>query len=525
MEEILELFLNEHQNIFPIEVCTEEVMADILRSTPVEDDVLVVDWINDGNYVQVLTQNVRKGTELGSEHGVHDTTYHGDDDVIVVDWMINDGQALTQNGSKHGVHDAIHVQDEDVILPAELTDDGGKIKKDDVKANGSTENDCSQSCDESGIITGNVKQVKSGVSKKKCCVLECNSVALALFKFPNVKGMHCTENIKKYGEWIKNIGDRKLLYKSWSTVYNNYYVCEKHFEDDCFSDISRTRIEKGAIPTKFNCASLSDNDIAILLGLDFGLCSNEEEEKNLYALKFEMCMNQLDFSSCDGCNEKVLIRGQEKCVHANKCVDFQASNNMDPGEVPSELKDLSFIEEQLISLIHPVSSVFKLKGLQFGYSGNVINFSQDVSSFAKKLPHKVEELPSVLLLKYQDEKTNAKYFSVRADKVVKALQWLKVNNKFYYDVKICEENVRLLPENDSVYDRLHAGNIGTSVEPSMFKEDVNGQENDTPQHEDIEATSNYLYETGVPSCIPCTTEEQVQSTILDWPARDEQYAY
>ncbi|KAK3922133.1 ER membrane protein complex subunit 10 [Frankliniella fusca] len=186
---------------------------------------------------------------------------------------------------------------------------------------------------------------------------------------------------------------------------------------------------------------------------------------------------------------------------------------MDPGEVPPELEDLSFIEEQLISLIYPVLSVFKLKGLQFGFSGNVINFSQDVSGFARKLPHKVEELPSVMLLKYENDKTNTKYFSVRADKVVKALQWLKVNNKFYSDVEICQENIHLLPENGNVYDRLHANILGDSVEPSMLEEGISGQVNDILLHDSTEAISHHLYETGVPSSIPCTTEEQVQSTI------------
>ena len=61
------------------------------------------------------------------------------------------------------------------------------------------------------------------------------------------------------------------------------------------------------------------------------------------------------------------------------------SNDMDPGIVPSELQDLTQIEELLIAAIVPMISVYRLPHGQYGYSSHVINLPQDVSSFAKKI--------------------------------------------------------------------------------------------------------------------------------------------
>ena len=62
---------------------------------------------------------------------------------------------------------------------------------------------------------------------------------------------------------------------------------------------------------------------------------------------------------------------------------FSAENFMDPGEVPDELKSLTEIEEMIIAQVFTVMTVYRLRSGQNGYSGNVINFSQDVEAFTK----------------------------------------------------------------------------------------------------------------------------------------------
>lgn len=114
------------------------------------------------------------------------------------------------------------------------------------------------------------------------------------------------------------------------------------------------------------------------------------------ASSFEEDMRSLSWSICPKCKEKRMVdsRISSHCSHRSKCWQFTSSNNMDPGDVPEQLKGLTFIEEQLIARVHPLISIFKLKGLQFGYRGHIINFEQDVNEFAKQLPHRVEDLTS-----------------------------------------------------------------------------------------------------------------------------------
>ena len=51
---------------------------------------------------------------------------------------------------------------------------------------------------------------------------------------------------------------------------------------------------------------------------------------------------------------------------------------MDPDEVPEVMKGLTEIEEMLIVQVFTVMTVYRLKGGQNGYRGNIINFPQDV---------------------------------------------------------------------------------------------------------------------------------------------------
>ncbi len=48
---------------------------------------------------------------------------------------------------------------------------------------------------------------------------------------------------------------------------------------------------------------------------------------------------------------------------------------MDLGEVPEQLQRLTKIEEMLITQIFPIVSVYCLRGDQYAYRDNVINFS------------------------------------------------------------------------------------------------------------------------------------------------------
>ena len=124
---------------------------------------------------------------------------------------------------------------------------------------------------------------------------------------------------------------------------------------------------------------------------------------------------------------------------------------MDPGEVPDELKGLTEIEEMLIAQVFTVMTVYRLRGGQNGYRGNVINFPQDIQEFTNRLPRHPSTL-DVLVVRRQSgsNSTSFRDFNVRRSKVANALIWLKSNNRYYKDIIIDTETLQSLPENGSI---------------------------------------------------------------------------
>ena len=65
-------------------------------------------------------------------------------------------------------------------------------------------------------------------------------------------------------------------------------------------------------------------------------------------MAFDEGMRNLKWGRCFKCNEKILTSDTiYKCHHAQNCWHYSSLNNMDPKDVPDELRDLTFIEEQL----------------------------------------------------------------------------------------------------------------------------------------------------------------------------------
>ena len=77
-----------------------------------------------------------------------------------------------------------------------------------------------------------------------------------------------------------------------------------------------------------------------------------------------------------------------------------ADNNMDPGEISDELRDLTEIEKMLIAQVFPIVSVYCLRGGQYAYCENVVNFPQDVMEFTARLPRNLSSL-DVLVVQRQ----------------------------------------------------------------------------------------------------------------------------
>lgn len=188
------------------------------------------------------------------------------------------------------------------------------------------------------------------------------------------------------------------------------------------------------------------------------------------AAVFDQKMKSVSYYICPRCKVKVLTssdKRQSGCPYSKRCWHFSELNDKDPGDVPIELSDLTFIEEQHISRVHPIISVFKLKGHQYGYKGNAISFSQNVQEIASQLPHRVEDLHHVICVQFENNEKKSYDFHVRADKVHQALVWLKKNNIYYKDIAINEENISVLPDDGSVIDKIQClTSNGSSSKPT-----------------------------------------------------------
>ncbi|KAE8737614.1 hypothetical protein FOCC_FOCC016923, partial [Frankliniella occidentalis] len=163
-------------------------------------------------------------------------------------------------------------------------------------------------------------------------------------------------------------------------------------------------------------------------------------------------MASLNIRECTICKRGVFtLQGVPfRCRPSSNCHEkFSGANFMDPCAIPPELKGLTF----LIARIHPVVSVYKLKGNQLGYSGNVINFPQEVNELATSLPHRVADLDCLMAVRSQGAGGHID-FQVRAGRVRAALLYLKTHHRYYSDVNISEENLAELPEDGCVFNQV-----------------------------------------------------------------------
>lgn len=270
---------------------------------------------------------------------------------------------------------------------------------------------------------------------------------------------------------------------------------------------------------------------------------------------FEDAMQSLDWQFCDVCHTRSLeFKPKESCaVHGKRCEKFSDRNKMDPGPRPPELEGLTFLEQQLIARVHPVVCVYKIRGHQYGYSGNVISFPQDVQEVASALPHRVQDLDSIIVVRKHDSAGHVD-FRVRSGRVRAALVWLRDHNHYYEGIQINEDNLAELPEDGNVFDavpgymdaeeEVRDSGCGSSDEeddpgdqheeheapaprpgndqdvsawepPENIEQDAEAPDPQDEEHADGEAAPGIVF-SGVPLLQPPDQEEQVNAA-LNWP--------
>lgn len=201
----------------------------------------------------------------------------------------------------------------------------------------------------------------------------------------------------------------------------------------------------------FNC----DLNTSIKLAQSF-----ESKQKQIALNVCSQCheMNVSNRPVCDYCFEYPVYNNINEIEDPSTLNPFCELNNMYPGDVPDELSRLSLIERILISPIKPFFQVFKLNRLgQTGFRGQVINFEQNLSNLITELPHTIQSITDVLIIR----KTNVDLstfseFKVRRSYVFEALTWLLQNNlRFRNRITLNQNNIDLLPYDASVSQHLN----------------------------------------------------------------------
>ena len=128
---------------------------------------------------------------------------------------------------------------------------------------------------------------------------------------------------------------------------------------------------------------------------------------------------------------------------------FSFENNMDPGDVPGELNNLSVVGQQLVSRLSPAIQVHMLKHGGKAANGNCVAFHQNVNEPVQVLPKLPSEINLIRVRKLGKNQTS-KEFNVRRYFVQIALVWLKYHNPAYSDIIISQSWLDGLPVNGSI---------------------------------------------------------------------------
>lgn len=196
---------------------------------------------------------------------------------------------------------------------------------------------------------------------------------------------------------------------------------------------------------------------------------------------FESEMRIVNLAICRVCRrrtESTNISGDTclKCIRA-RVNALTVENGLDFGLIPPQLSNLTLVEQVLIARVHPVVSVFRIRGQQLGYSGHVVNFVQHIEQIATRLPQDPSSLRAILLLQ-RDTPSGVIHFKVRARRVRDALVWLRRNNPHYRDIEIDESVLNELPEDGDIHEHLQSLNLeaeeqeernpDNQIDPSFF---------------------------------------------------------
>ena len=149
---------------------------------------------------------------------------------------------------------------------------------------------------------------------------------------------------------------------------------------------------------------------------------------------------------CLPCHRSLAVR--------KKIPDEALANYRWIGDVPLELQGLTWLEEDLVSRAHLIGKIVRLQNRNvtsyFSIKGHMVLVPQDTRRLVNLLPSSpdslVDNIRVVWVGKSIPNKLNLQqHFTVRTDKVRKALQWLCNNHDDYQDVQIDDDEMSKWP--------------------------------------------------------------------------------
>jgi hypothetical protein len=129
-------------------------------------------------------------------------------------------------------------------------------------------------------------------------------------------------------------------------------------------------------------------------------------------------------------------------------------NDLDPGEVPDVIKQLTQPEQRLIPRIIPFVKIVKYDGLfgQYGFKGQAVLFAQDIFEVTEKLtnilPRSTDSIGMVVITEHLENLNVTREYNISRPRVYAALRWLINNNPLYHDVII--DNHALILQEDLI---------------------------------------------------------------------------
>ena len=151
----------------------------------------------------------------------------------------------------------------------------------------------------------------------------------------------------------------------------------------------------------------------------------------------------------------------KSCINALKrhCKPkFALSKGLWIGDVPHQLKCLRYFERQLVACVQSNKCIFRVSVGGANGNGlskmiaNAISFQQPVQKIYHILPPPVKDMDDVIAFIFTgpnpptQEDFNRTPLLIRRQKVMEALEWLKLNHRDYADLEISYKNLSDYPE-------------------------------------------------------------------------------